>query len=63
MKTETVQSFEIFSQKNLGFCLHTIKGEKGSQITDIDVHSLEVFAMASEDGSVTVKELVVHDNL
>ena len=62
VQAKTEQTFEIFSQKNLGFCLHTIKAEKGGLITDAVAHSLEVFTLGFQDGSVTVKELVVCDD-
>ena len=45
VESKTEQTFEIFSQKNLGFCLHTIKAERGGLITDAVAHSLEVFTL------------------
>jgi hypothetical protein len=42
-------------------CLHTIKADKNSCITDIAVKGVDIFALASADGSVTVKQLVVSE--
>ena len=42
-------------------CLYTLKFERGSRITDIDVRGIEVFAIASEDGTVSVRQMVVKD--
>lgn len=53
--SENDQYLEIFSQKNLGVCLHTIKVEEESHITDVAVNGVDIFALASADGSVTVK--------
>ena len=52
------QFLEIFSQRNIAICLHTIKAEVGSHITDVAVQGIDSFALASEDGCVTVKQLV-----
>ena len=53
------QFLEIFSQRNIAICLHTIKAERGSYITDVAVQGLDTLALANEDGSVTVKQLTV----
>jgi len=56
---DSPQYLEIFSQKNIGICLHTIKAERGSHILDVAVQGMDTFAIACEDGSVTVKQLMV----
>lgn len=53
------QYLEIFSQRNIAICLHTIKAEAGSFITDVAVQGVETLALANEDGSVMVKQLTV----
>ena len=50
---------EIFSQRNIATCLHSIKAESGCHITDVAVQGLDTLALANEDGSVTVKQLTV----
>lgn len=54
---QDVQYLEIFSQKSIGVCLHTLRYEKGCRIRDLAVKNLDRFALASEDGTVTVKQL------
>ena len=49
---EETQFFEIFSQHDIGVCLVTLKFEKGRRVCDVAVKSMEVFAIACEDGSV-----------
>lgn len=36
-KQEKQQFLEIFSQKNIAICLHSIKAEEGSRMTDVAV--------------------------
>ena len=52
------QFFEIFSQHNLEQNLLQIEAETGNLITDVAVLGLDTFAIAREDGSVTVKTLI-----
>ena len=54
-----MQFLEIFSQRNIAVCLHTIKAEQGNYITDVAVQGLDMLALANEDGSVMVKQLTV----
>ena len=56
------QFLEIFSQMNLANCLLTITAEHGSNIEDVAVQTINVdtFALACEDGSVIVKELMTN---
>ena len=49
------QYFEIFSQLNLSRGVHTIKAKPGHLITDVAIYDINTFAIASQDGSVTVK--------
>lgn len=56
------QFLEIFSQKNIAICLHSIKTETGNRTLDVAVQGIDTLAIASEDGSVTVKQLLVNSN-
>ena len=51
------QYCHLFSQSDLSQCLHTFKAEKGCKITEIVALGLDTFAVARDDGSVTVKVL------
>ena len=54
------QYCHLFSQSDLSQCLHTFKAEKGCKITEIAELGLDTFAVARDDGSVTVKVLRKH---
>ena len=58
---EQPQFLEIFSQMNIGVCLHSIKTETGNLILDVATQGIDTLAIAGRDGSVTVKQLLVRD--
>ena len=57
------QYCHLFSQSDLSQCLHTLKAEKGCKITEIAELGLDTFAVARDDGSVTVKVLRKHTSM
>ena len=59
---EKPQFLEIFSQKNIGVCLHSIRTETGNRILDVATQGIDTLAIACRDGSVTVKQLLVRAN-
>ena len=59
---EQPQFLEIFSQMNIGVCLHSIKTETGNRILDVATQGIDTLALACRDGSVTVKQLLVRAN-
>ena len=61
-KKEQPQFLEIFSQVNIGVCLHSIKIETGNRILDVATQGIDTLAIACRDGSVTVKQLLVRDS-